>query len=556
MNSSSLVACRAVTTPDPLAVSLNAARRAGAVGRAALRWMRSRTEWRWLIVLCMAVRLAAMLSSPAIEKDSVSLLRAAARVRVDGWSVLLDIPHHPLPVAVFSLAGRLFDPLISASVLCAIGSAVAVWPLHALARRACGRHAALATCLLYAALPMAVAIGAVPLAGGVALPFLLGALALTAGARDASRGATIRRLIGAGVCAGLAYLSRPEALVAFPAALAAATLDGRSGRWKRAGLVAAGFVLLAAPYVIGLSQARGRFSLSPKKDVARFIGVEEPIRTATQGASIAIPEAPAPDDSGGFVRMVRGTAGALESALTVPLALLVLLGAVPPRRWRRRRSRRPRLLLGGAALILIALVARLHSGWGYGGGRHAIAAAVLLLPFAGEGLAVLGSVLPRVTTRRRFLIVTSVLLAIPLGSRAILRPPGVGGVGARRLGEALAEQVERESGPGRRITVASAAEPLVAFYADRVLAQHGGGAQDVPLWGRFLRPLALGAPIDEVCAAVAAETRRTGAEWLVLDVMDGGAADIELLRALRARGTVSEKTIAAGSKLAAIAVTR
>jgi len=467
-----------------------------------------------------------MLSSPAVVNDSVSLLRAAARVRAEGAGVLLEIPHHPLPVAVFALAGRVLDPVVAASLLCAVGSAIAVWPLHALARRACGRHAALATCVLYAVLPQAVEVGAVPLAEGIALPFFLGALALAAAARDASRTVTIRRLLGAGSLAGLAFLCRPEALIAFPAALAAAALDGRTGRMRRAALVSAGFVVIALPFVVSLSQARGRLSLSPKKDVARFIGLAEPVRNATTEPSFPMPETdtPSPAESGGLVRAVRGTASALEGALTVPLILLVLLGAVPPRRWRRRRSRRPRLLLGGAALILIGFVARLNAGWGYGGGRHAIAAAVLLLPFAGEGLAVLGSILPRVTSRRRFLIFTSALLAMPLGARAVLRPPGEGSVRARRLGEVLAAEIERDHGPGAHVTIASSAEPIVAFYADRELARRGGGAEDLPLWGRFLRPLAAGAPADEVAVAVRAALHRHDASWLVLDVIDPEAS--------------------------------
>ena len=442
-----------------------------------------------------------------------------------------------------------------ASLLCALGSAIAVWPLHALARRACGRHAALATCLLYAVLPKAVEVGAVPLAEGVALPFFLGALALAAAARDTSERASIRRLVVAGCLAGCAYLSRPEALIAFPAALAAAALDGRPGKLRRGALVSVGFLLLAVPYVTLLSQARGRFSVSPKKDVARFVGAEAPQRAVTVGEAVPVPEVAAPEPAG-MAEILGGTASALDSALTAPVIALVLLGIVPWRRWRRKRSRRPRLLLLGPALVLVALVMRLHAGWGYGGGRHALAAAVLLLPFAGEGLAVLGSILPRMTSRRRFLIVTATVLAIPLGTRAVLRPPGEGGAGARLLGEALAAEIERRGGAGADVVIASSAEPRVAFYADRVLRARGGSAVDVPLWGRFLRPLCLGAPSDAVAGAVTRTLAEAGAGWIVLDVLDEDEPDLVLLRALRERGCVRESTIAAGSKLAAIEVVR
>ncbi len=257
--------------PEPPAAPTALAGRTARATRIAFRWMRAATETRSLVVLAIATRLLAAWSSPALPNDSVSLLRGARRVLVEGPAALLDLPHHPLPVALFALGGATgaLEPV--ATVLVAVASALAVVPLHSLARRACGRHAATAACILYVALPKAVAVGAVPLEEGIFMPLFLGSLALAAGARDAGPRIT-RRLLGAGLLAGLAYLARPEGLVAVPAALAAAALDGRPGRWKRAGLVAAGFVLVAIPYVGSLSAHRGAPTLSPKKDVARFIG--------------------------------------------------------------------------------------------------------------------------------------------------------------------------------------------------------------------------------------------------------------------------------------------
>ena len=54
---------------------------------------------------------------------------------------------------------------------------------------------------------------------------------------------------------------------------------------------------------------------------------------------------------------------------------------------------------------------RLRGGWGDAGGRHLLAAGTLLLPFAGEGLYTLGGVIPRITSRRRFVIVAALLLS-------------------------------------------------------------------------------------------------------------------------------------------------
>ena len=511
-------------------------------------------------MLAIALRLFAAWTSPAVVNDSVSLLRSADRVIAEGPAALLDVPHHPLPVALAALFGGLASVELMALVGGAIASGLAVWPLHSLARRACGRHAATAACILYTVLPKAVAVGAVPLAESVFLPLFLGSLALGAGARDAGP-RVARRLIGAGVLAGFAYLCRPEGLIAFPGVLAAATLDGRIGRWRRCAVVTLGFVMIATPYVVLLSAHQGRFTLSPKKDIVRFVGAAAP--------QVGVPSTPPPvaahpgggdtrlADTEGTWTVARGVASALESALTVPVTALVALGLLGFQRWRRRRSRRPRLLLAGTALLLLVLVARLQAGWGYAGGRHALAAGVLLLPFAGQGLATLGGMLARVTSRRRFAIFAAVLLSLPLAARAALRPPGEGGYGARRLGERVAEAVlARGGGPDAGVRIASSAEPLVAYYADRDLRAAGSSARDVPLWGRFVHPIEEGADFARVVDALAEELRRE-ADWVVFDVAtEPDAIARRLAEALRERGALGAPAVAAGGELAAFPIQR
>ena len=119
--------------------------------------------------VCNGCLLAAW-SSPAVANDSVSLLRGAERVHAEGPAALLDLPHHPLPVALYALAGRFMDAELAAVILGAVAGGLALWPLHSLARRACGRHAATAACILYVVLPKAVGVASVPLAEGLFLP--------------------------------------------------------------------------------------------------------------------------------------------------------------------------------------------------------------------------------------------------------------------------------------------------------------------------------------------------------------------------------------------------
>jgi hypothetical protein len=268
--------------------------------------------------------------------------------------------------------------------------------------------------------------------------------------------------------------------------------------------------------VTTLSLDREALTLSPKKDLVRFVGAAAP-RVGVPAEPTPVEAPPPPAGSTGarprtIPDVASGVIKALDSALTVPVSVLVAVGLLRPARWRRKRARRPRLLLAGCAVVLIALLARLQAGWGYSGGRHALAASVLLLAFAGEGLMTCAALLSRVTSRRRFALFFAALLAIPLGTKAVLRPEGESGVGARRLGEALAAASEED----RAVHIASSVEPLVAWYAHRGL-QERGGAHDLPLWGRFLRPLEAGAPLGEVADALADELRER-ADWVVLDV--------------------------------------
>ncbi len=508
--------------------------------RLALRWVRAATEARTIVLFAAAVRAATAWLDPALVNDAVSLLRAAERLRTDGAAALLQVPHHPLPVAAFALARSTGAPEAAARGMCVLAAAAAVWPLHALARRAAGRHAAAAACILYAVLPKAVAVGATPLSEAFFLPLLLGALAAAAAARDAGRRGA-RRLVGAGLLCGLGYLARPEALAALPAVLASAALDGRPGKLRRAALVLAGFLLVAAPYAGALSDAHGRFSVSPKKDVVRFAGFEEV-------AAGSAPSAPATAWS--------GTAAAFDGALTTPVAALVLVGLLAPGRWRRRRSRRPRLILAGTALVLGALVFRLQAGWGYSGGRHALGAAVLLLPFAGAGLAVVARVLPRVTSQRRFALVAALLLALPLGARAVLRPPGAGGVGARSLGELLAERVDPAEAASP-IVVATSGRPLVAWYAERALEPDGLRVEDLPLWGRHVRRVRDAESAREVAADVERALRDGGATWIVLRAAaPEDDPERRLAVALAERGVLGAPPVGAGSDLAAWPIRR
>lgn len=473
---------------------------------AESRWFRARYEVLWLVLLALAIRALAAWVNPSILNDSVTLLRSADRIRAEGLGAAMSMPDHPLvPWLVSLVSPAQGSPESAATWLCVVAGAFAVWPLHVLTRRACGRHAATGACILYAALPKAIGVASVPLTSAVFLPLLLSAVSLSAAACvPASRNRRIVRLVSAGAMAGLAYLCRPEGIVAALAGVVTVLLLFRQRRRILASLFVAGaFVVVAAPYAIALSNHAGHFALSPKKDVARFAGVADLPPPVLQAARDAAPAA-------------YESASALDGALTTPVIILALVGGFGMSRWRHRRAARARLVLLGVAVVFGALVMRLQSGWGYGGARHILPGALFLLPFAGEGLLVLGGFIGRVVARRRLVVVLASFAAIPFAVYALLQPVGDDLAPRRRLGTALAE-ASRAASPAPKLVIASFAEPLVAYYARESL-RPDGDARDVPLWGSFRRLLVDRPDFEGQRAELVGVLRREGAQWLVLDL--------------------------------------
>jgi hypothetical protein len=210
--------------------------------------------------------------------------------------------------------------------------------------------------------------------------------------------------------------------------------------------------------------------------------------------------------------------------------------------------------------VFIGLVARLQFGWGYGGARHVLPGALLLLPFAGEGFLVVGGFISRAVARRRMAVVLASFLAIPLAVKSVLRPEGEDQVDARRLGERLAEVSKADvAGP---LVVATFREPLIAYYADRARSADGG-ARDVPLWGAF-HALLERSDAEGRRAELAATLRREGAQWLVVDMFrrpagagaDAQASGASLAQRLVEDGLLGTPVVSAGSALTAFPVKR
>jgi len=521
--------------------------------RARSRWFRARSEVVWLFLLALAIRAVVAIVNPAIVDDSVTLLRLAARVGSDGIGAVFASSEHPLLPCLIAWLPGTPDSETSAIALSVFAGAFAVWPLHTIARRACGRHAATAASIVYAALPKAVGIATVPHTSAVLLPLLLSglALAMVAPIGDSKR-IRLTRLVGSGAMCGLAYLCRPEgAVAAFGAVVAALAMAKRGRRLSSAAIVAGVFVLLAAPYAIALSHHKGHFEVSPKKSLAKMLGFE---RAPGDDDEAPGDDEPAPD--GGAA---GDAASAFEGALTEPVFVLVLVGIAVPRRWRRGPARRARFVALHMAAVFVAVLMRVRGGWGYSNSRHMLTSGLLLLPFAGEGIHFMGGFISRAVARRRLTVVLASFFAIPCVVRSATRPEGATRADARALGELIG----RQNAGGERVVVASFAESVVAYYAERT---RGAPVADLPLWRHFGRtepPKKLPEVLHDAYVrsdALAEILHRDGARWIVIDLFNGSteggteSPGRTLAAKLVADGTVSAPVTAAGSSLAAFPV--
>ena len=526
--------------------------------RLSFKWLRAVTEVRWLFLLALVTRALAAWIAPAIRNDSLDLLEAAERMRIEGAASVLLTSHHPASPWLIAELGRWFPPEATGTCLAVLGGALVIWPLHGIARHVGGRHAATAACVFYAALPQAIQVTSVPMDEGLYLPLFLSAVALLLGATVAPLGwARNARLLGCGIMAGGAYLCRPEGLLLGGALVVAAALRARARRAViNSGLVCAGLLAVAAPYVVLLSQARGHLEVTPKKSLAVFFGQAPPGAASRMARRVV-------DSTPGLIGSLLETVEALTSALTVPLGLLAIAGLLWSSRWRHRRPRAARILVLLLAVPLLAAVARLNAGWGYGGGRHALGAALLLLPFAGEGLYRLGGVFSRSTSRRRFTVFLAVLLCMPLATRGLFLSRGRGSGRAAHLGREIATRTAESLRFDSEVVIASFREPLVAYYADRESLRNGGRARHVRLQRDFGPLLALTRDLLELRRQLAEHLRAEQVDYLVLDLYarERGTTGVsypgrELARVLQQDGLLEDDVIAVGSELAAFRVRR
>jgi hypothetical protein len=450
-----------------------------------------------ILVFAFGVRLICLERSGLIGTDSMRFLYAAAHVERGELRESIRDPFHP--ATAFLTAGvnlgqqwvlgepRGFDEQRArreraAHAVVLVTGILLVWLQIDLARRLFPRVPPGAVGLLAASQPYLVRSSADIMSDTPMLAFVM--LALRAAVVSPAR-LYPAALCGASV--GLAYLVRPEGLVALPTVLAFWLLRERPPLRRlaaRVGLLALGLASVSLPYVVAISVMAGKPTLTLKKDLFRMMGIEAPARPDV-----------APEESGGArspsdeheARLAAGPAEpgsiALASALPSALGAVGLLAQVVAgwfdaltevltlgflvglwALWRHGGRSPGHTLYALCAAFMVAVLVMLMASQkdpDYLSRRHLFVLVVLALPVAAEGLLALGAALgakyPRWGDRRGSMTVFGLaLLGLTLHAVSAQREDQYAQLEAARW-------ILSQYGPGEMVF---SDREKVAYYAD------------------------------------------------------------------------------------------
>lgn len=348
-----------------------------------------------VVILAMTVR-AAFTALPRVVRwdEAAYQLIARSLLAGEGYDEVVgarDLQQPPV-VAYLSVAGRglgLPIPWATATFsLILLGGLIPI-PVYLLGRDLKSRRIGALAALLVAIHP-ALAVSPLYWSTMTEPPYALFMLCGVYAAWRAARGGAWRWFGGMGLCFGLAYLTRPEALAYLLAMLAFVLLWRGVTAWRERramrllGQLAAGlavFSLVCAPYIVYVHRVTGRWALSGKQGVTMDISWAYAQRSQAEhdrvtasldrsGKEIVWLSAEAYDtslldwiraDPARFATLFRHNIGALFSALfeedlfrpwQVALIALGLFATA----WSRRRAGRELLLIFALAPTLSLLL--------------------------------------------------------------------------------------------------------------------------------------------------------------------------------------------------------
>ncbi len=292
-------------------------------------WRPSR-EWSAIGALCaiaLGVRLYAMQFQPLVNWDGAFYINY---FRDRSWQLVFP-PGYPLFIELF----RIFIPdgVKAAQLVSVAAGSLLPIPLTLLARKFMGSLPALLASLVIALNPLFIRFSAVTMSESLFILLEVTAILWYLG----------RRPILFGIASGLAYLTRPEALLVAGILIGVDVIRRRD--WSFAGRFALAFLIFLLPYVIYVRVESGAWTLSPKTTNFRVREASWRANVARESSATPVPTTEERLTSSIDLYPARALeyAGLLFRFGGVPLILLGLAGMV------RFRN----ILLAGLAMLLI-----------------------------------------------------------------------------------------------------------------------------------------------------------------------------------------------------------
>jgi hypothetical protein len=433
----------------------------------------------------LALRVAIGLTDDAATTDETAYLQSGISW-VEGEGFQRDgapeLHFPPFVPFLLGVASRVFpDPHTGSVWIRIVASTALVVPLALLADRIAGSRAGATTAWIAALAPGLSTLLAVRGAGSEATYALLvvTALWLVVSTADHSDPRRLMRAGGAGLLAGLAYLTRPEGLfIAAVLGLAVVAVGARGAhpwpsRLRSAGTVGAVFaiplVACIVPYAMFLHTHTGSWQLTAKtqdasieawhevaagdreaRDRVIYALDETGLRFTTDRSSLT---SLARDDPSGYLGIVGTNVQTLFKATrkwTVLPPVLWVLAALAA--WRHRRSRAVRLVVGVAAVPTMTALAFFVQD------RYLVVPIALTIVLVGVWVASLSDRLRSIAS------VGIVGLVVVPSILAFHGPEGWGRPPEHSDARAVGEWLNAHTRPDDRVMTRSM---VVEYYADR-----------------------------------------------------------------------------------------
>ncbi len=434
---------------------------------------------RWLLgvaVFAAVLHVAGIARTLVPAQDGLKFIAVARRFQTDPWiDAIRGSDQHPLypalvaaaePVAAAVLGAGPESWRIAAQGVSAVASVLLLFPLFALARAVFDERIALVAVFVHVLLPVPAEVGRDALANAVGLSGMFACLWLGAKAveRDRWRFAAASGLVG-----GLAYMARPEAILA---PLAVGLVFGWNAVRARGVRSLAKF---PAPAALGLAAlvCVGGYALA-KGEVSEKLAIRHAAGLGSQIKILRTVPQPLPKGLEGAGLDLSPKEESGDEALAGPVAALTELG----RRWwdemcwgfaimalwglaRRRfiQASSGRSGAGRAELSVLAAFVAVYVGGvvlngsklGYVSGRHALPLVAVATIFAAAGVVIclrrLGPRLPISPATWRGAVVSGTVVVATVLSVYQLREGHESRRGHWRAGRWLAEN----AGPDERV---------------------------------------------------------------------------------------------------------